>query len=149
MEVVATLCLFHFLLQFLKRYLNAEDLNNIEPGTEGALIGSQLMTYSTLSNHCIKCGGLCEPDQEPIKICTGSCRPHRYFHQRCLPDSQKKIKEFKCQICDPSLREEYCMSCGDKPDNTILNCKDMCEAFVHRRCLPAGMTTYRCGICML
>lgn len=138
----------YFSSQFVKRYLTGQDLGNIDPAVEGAEIAGEIMDCSSLSNHCIKCGGICD-GKERMKICSGTCRPHRHFHEKCLPVSHRTVRNFKCQICDPTLREEYCFSCGGKPDGTILNCKNMCEAFVHSRCLPPGMTVYRCGICMI
>ena len=57
---------------------------------------------------------------------------------RCISEAQIVYVVFKCQICDLTKREEYCFKCSGKPDNTILNCKDMCESFIHKTCLLPG-----------
>ena len=125
-----------------------EDLTQIDPDCDGPAIAAEIMESSTLMNECITCGQICD-DTRPYKICCGSCQPQRHFHVSCISPKYRGDVEFKCQLCDPSRREEYCFKCGEKPDTTILNCKDMCEAFVHSHCRPAGMTSYRCGICLL
>ena len=110
-------------LQFAQKYLMGEDITLIDPDTDGPTIAAEIMEASTLSNECITCGHLCT--------------------------KYRTDDNFKCQLCDPSRREEDCFNCGGKPDGTILNCKDMCEAFVNAHCLPLGMKSYRCGICMV
>ena len=141
------------IFQFAKRYLLREDLCDVDPEVHGPAIAADISDCSSLSTECIKCGMSCgeteDSVQEPFRICEGVCNPSRYFHTRCLSVLARSAENFKCQHCDPSMREEYCFRCGEKPDDTIINCKDMCESFVHRRCLPKGMATYRCGICML
>ena len=110
-----------------------EDLTQIDPDCDGPAIAAEIMESSTLMNECIICSQICD-DTRPYKICCGSCQPQRHFHVLCTSPKYRGDVEFKCQFCNPSRREEYCFKCGEKPDATILNCKDMCEAFVHSRC---------------
>ena len=135
-------------LQFTWKYLMGEDITLIDPDTDGPTIAAEIMQASTLSNECITCGQLCD-ESCPYKICCGGCQPQRHFHTACVSPKYRADDNFKCQLCDPSHREEYCFNCGGIRDGTILSCKDMCETFIHTCCLPLGMKSYRCGICMV
>ena len=125
-----------------------EDLTQIDPDCDGPAIAAEIMESSTLMNECLSCSQICD-DTRPYKIYCGGHQPQRHFHVICISPKYREDVEFKCQLCNPSRREEYYFICGEKPDATILNCKDMCEAFIHSHCRPAGMTSYRCGICLL
>ena len=134
--------------KFAKRYLEHADMLDIDPETDGPAIAADIVDCSSLTTECIKCAKKCDGSQ-PFRICESSYNPARHFHMRCILQAQIVDSVFKCQICDPTKREEYCFKCGGKPDNTILNCKDMCQSFIHKACLPLGMEVYRCGICMI
>ena len=123
-------------------------MSDIEPETHGPAIAVEILDCSSITTECIKCAKKCD-GSEPFRICEGSCNPARHFHMRCLTQAQIVDGVFKCQICDLTKREEYCFKCGGKPNNTILNYKDMCESIIHKACLPQGMDVYRCGICMI
>ena len=109
--------------QFARKFLMNEDLTQIDPDCDGPAIAAEIMESSTLMNECITCGQICD-DTRPYKICCGGCQPQRHFHVLCISPKYREDIEFKCQLCDPSRREEYCFKCGEKPDATILNCKD-------------------------
>ena len=131
-----------------KMVFGSADMSNIEPETHGPAIAAEILDCSSLTMECTKCTKKCN-GSEPFRICEGSCNPARHFHMRCLTQAQIVDGVFKCQICDLTKREEYCFKCSGKPDNTILNCKDMCQSFIHKACLLQGMDMYRCGICMI
>ena len=135
-------------LQFAWKYLMDEDITLIDPDTDGPTIAADIMEASTLSNECITCGQLCN-ECHPYKICCGGCQPQRHFHTAHVSPKYRADDNFKCQLCDPSCWEKYCFNCGGKPDGTILNCKNMYEAFVHTCCLPLSIKSYRCGMCMV
>ena len=97
-------------------------MSDIEPEIHGPAIAAEILDCSSLTMECIKCAKKCD-GSEPFRICEGLCNPARHFHMRCLTQAQIVDSVFKCQICDPTKREEYCFKCGGKPDNTILNCK--------------------------
>ena len=139
---------FSSFLMFTKCYLEHADMSDIDPETHGLAIAAEIVDYSSLTMEYIKCTKKCD-GSEPFRICEGSCNPARHFHMRCISQAQIVDGVSKCQICDPTKRLEYCFKCGGKLDNTILNCKDMCESFIHKACLPLGMEVYRCGICMI
>ena len=139
---------FSSFLKFTKHYLECADMSDIDLETHVLAIAAEIVDCSSLTVKCIKCAKKCG-GSEPFRICEGSCNPARHFHMRCILQAQIVDSVFKCQICDPTKREKYCFKCGGKPDNTILNCKDMCESFIHKACLPLGMEVYTCGICMI
>ena len=136
---------FSSFLQFAKHYLKRAD---IDPETHGPAIAAEIIDCLSLTTECIKCGRKCDCS-EPFRICEGSCSPAWHFHMHCILKTQIVDGIFKCQICDPIKREEYCFKCGGKLDNTILNCKDMRESFIHKACLLLRMDIYRCGIGMI
>ena len=118
----------HSFLQFTKRYLERADISDIDPEIYGPAIAAGIIDCSSLTMECIKSRRKCS-GSDPFKMCEGSCDPGRHFHTCCISKTQIVDGIFKCQICDPTKREEYSFKCGGKPDNTILNCKDMCESF--------------------
>ena len=135
-------------LNFAKCYLKHADMSDIDPECHGPAIVAEIVDCSSLTTECIKCAKKCDVS-EPIRICEGSCNPVRHFLMRCISQAQIVNGVFKCQISEPTKRDEYCFKCRGKLDNTILNCKDMCESFIHKACLPLSMEVYRCGICMM
>ena len=138
---------FSSFLQFAKHYLERAAISDIDPETHGPVIAAEIIDCSSLTTECIKCRRKCD-GSKLFRICEGSCNPARHFCTCCISKTQIVDGVFKCQICDPTKREEYCFKCIGKPDNTILNCKDMCESLIHKACLPLGMDVYQCGICM-
>ena len=135
-------------VKLTKWYLEHEDMSDIDPECHGPAIAAEIVDCSSLTTECIKCMKKCD-GSEPFRICEGSCNPARHFHMQCILQAQIVNGIFKCQMCDLIKREEDCLKCGGKPDNTILNCKDMCESFIHKACLPLGMEVYQCGNCMI
>ena len=127
-------------LKFTKCYLEHADMSDIDPECHGPAIAAEIVDCSSLTTECIKCAKKCD-GSEPFRICEGSCNPARHLHMQCISQAQIVDHVFKCQICDPTKREEYCFKCGGKPDNTILNCKDMCESFIQKACL---LSVWRC-----
>ena len=102
-----------FHLQFSQKYLIGEDITLIDPDTDGPAIAAEIMQASTLSNECITCGQLCN-ESYPYKICCGGCQPQRHFNSACVSPKYSADDNFKCKLCDPSGREEYCFNCGAK-----------------------------------
>ena len=132
--------------------MNGVSLSDVDIALEGALIASEIVDNSdSMRDICSKCGTDCSPVQI-TRICEGQCRPSRIFHSDCLHRSQKTEVTFKCQICDPKYREDYCQSCRARPENRTLSvCKfnstNGCQRYVHRECVPRGKTEYQCGVC--
>ena len=99
-------------------------MSDIDPECHGPAIAAEIVDCSSLTKECIKCMKKCD-GSEPFQICEGSCNPARHFHMQCISQTQIVNGVFKCQICDLTEMEEYSFKCREKPDNTILNCKDV------------------------
>ena len=96
---------FSSFLQFTKHYLERVNMSDIDPETHGPVIAAEIVYCSSLTTECIKCARKCD-GSEPFWICEGSCNPARHFHKRCISETQIVDSVFKCQICDPTKREE-------------------------------------------
>ena len=136
-----------------KRILTSQPLHGIDIQLEGAIIASEVVDASEpLNELCSRCGTALE-DKDAVKICNGKCKPKRTFHKRCLPEVKRNIINFQCQLCNPSLREEYCQKCSRKPqaNDTVALCMNKsstgCCRFVHKSCIEPGRNQYRCGVC--
>ena len=133
-------------LTLCKRYLQGGNLMEYDVQEEGAVIAAEIISNSSsLISVCTKCG--CNVPVDTGVKCNGKCRPARIFHRRCL--GSVSVSKFKCQICDPKSLESYCQMCSKKPrdsDDRML-CTAGCLMFIHPRCLPPGLSAWRCGIC--
>ena len=84
-------------------------MSDIDPECHGPAIAAEIVGCSSPSTECIKCMKKCD-GSEPFQIYEGSCNPVRHFHIRCISQGQIVDGVFKCQICDPTKREEYCLN---------------------------------------
>ena len=86
--------------------------SDIDPECHGPDIAAEIVDCSSLTTECIKCVKKCN-GSELFRIHESSCNPARHFHMRCISKAQIVNSVFKCQICDPTKREEYCFKCHD------------------------------------
>lgn len=121
---------------------------SIHVDVEAAIIIEKILGASSLNNRCSLCG-LKFGARDKTVICTSeTCIPPRVFHVSCLnimPDA----RTFQCAICDPSTRSDFCQRifCKRPFDNDSIVCSDGCQRYMHKQCLPGGLTQYTCGVC--
>ena len=139
--------------QFAKRLLQGVPINgDVTPGYEGATIAAEILDASeSLRDLCTKCGQRLTTDAAHLITCCGICLPRRIFHSKCVPESQRADPTFKCLVCDPSKREEFCFKCNARPDNDILICSrndlNGCTNFVHKKCISLISNVFTCSLC--
>ena len=79
------------------------------PGCEGATIAAEMLDASeSLRELCAKCGAKLTAVQGTLITCTGICLPRWTFHSKCVPETRHADPTFKCLVCDPSKREDFC-----------------------------------------
>lgn len=141
-------------LWFAKRILQRAHIKKADVGKEGAMLAAEIMASSQpIHNLCIKCGNVFDAQKDTIKMCQGVCRPRKTFHVRCIPEKSRGNITFYCEVCDTTNRDDKCYDCGAAPDMDMSVCiagdYSGCTRFIHKRCLPAGSSSYNCGICTL
>ena len=124
----------------------------VNPGCEGATIAAELLDASeSLWELCAKCGAKLSTVQGNLITCTGICLPRRTFHSKCVPETCRSDPTFKCLVCDPSKREDFCFRCNSGPTEDIILCSrnnlNGCSNFVHRPCVAAMRNVFTCGLC--
>ena len=140
-------------LQFAKRLLEGSSISTpLDPGYEGGTIAAEVLDSSdSLRELCGKCGRNLTCGGLPLITCTGICQPRRTFHSKCVPKSRHTDHDFKCLVCRPADREDFCFCCNSPATQDIILCGansiNGCQNFVHRLCLAKGHTQYRCGLC--
>ena len=120
--------------------------------TKGVLLRQKYSTLPTaLRELCSKCGHNLTCGSLPLTTCTGNCQPRRTFHSKCVPKSRRTDQDFKCLVCRPADREDFCFCCNGPATLDIILCgahaSNGCQNFVHRSCVAKGRTEYRCGLC--
>ena len=123
---------------------------DLVPGYEGANIAAEILDASdSLRELCSKCGQKLA-GQTPLLTCTGACLPRISFH-KCVPQSRRTDPTFKCLFCDPSHKDDFCLSCNQGPTTDIKICSRNintgCTNFVHRACLKNVKNAFYCGLC--
>ena len=142
-----------FSFQFAKRLLQGVDLiGALIPGCEGATIAAEMLDASeSLRELCAKCGAKLTSVQCTLITCTGICLPRRTFHSKCVPETRHADPTFKCLVCDPSKREDFCFRCNTGLTNDIVLCSrnnnNGCTNFVHRTCVARMRNEFTCGLC--
>lgn len=122
------------------------------PGCEGATIAAEMLDASeSLRELCAKCGSKLATTQGNLITCTGICLPRRTFHSKCVPETRRSDPTFKCLVCDPSKRDDFCFRCNSGPTDDIVLCSrnnlNGCSNFVHRRCVAGIRNDFTCGLC--
>ena len=122
------------------------------PGYEGATIAAEILDASdSLREVCSKCGQKLAGTQSPLVTCTEVCLPRRSFHSKCIPHSRQNDPTFKCLVCDPSHKEDFCLSCNGSPTADIKMCSCYtntgCTNFVHVKCWKSTNMSFSCGLC--
>ena len=126
--------------------------DELSPGVEGATIAAEILDASeSLRDLCAKCGQNLTAETALVTCC-GVCLPRRTFHARCLPQSKRTDPTFKCLICDPSTKEDFCFCCNGPPTADIIMCRRNtttgCTNFVHTTCYTAkAQSVFLCGLC--
>ena len=139
--------------QFAKRLLEGSSVAMpLDPGYEGGTIAAEVLDASdSLRELCSKCGRNLTCGSLPLITCTGNCQPQRTFHSKCVPKSRRTDQDFKCLVCRPADREDFCFCCNGPATLDIILCSahasNGCQNFVHRLCVAKGRTEYRCGLC--
>ena len=119
---------------------------------KGGTIAAEVLDAShSLRELCSKCGRNLTCGSLPLITCTGNCQPRRTFHSKCVPKSRRTDQDFKCLVCRPADREDFCFCCNGPATLDIILCganaSNGCQNFVHRLCVAKGRTEYRCGLC--
>ena len=89
------------------------------PGCKGATIAAEMLDASeSLCELCAKCGAKLTAVQGTLITCTGICLPRlvgmgssaqqQLVHSKCVPETHCADPTFKCLVCDPSKREDFC-----------------------------------------
>ena len=139
--------------QFAKQLLEGSSVAMpLDPGYEGGTIVAEVLdTSDSLREFCSKCGHNLTCGGLPLITCMGNCQPRRTFHSKCVPKSRHTNQDFKCLVCRPADREDFCFCCNGPATQDIILCGahslNGCHNFVHRFCLAKGHTEYRCGLC--
>ena len=95
----------------------------VNPGYEGATIAAEMLDASeSLRELCAKCGQKLLTVDAPFITCTGICLPRRTFHLRCVPETCRRDPTFKCLVCDPSKRDDFCFVCNTAPTGEVVLC---------------------------
>ena len=142
-----------FSFQFAKRLLQGVDLiGAVIPGCKGATIAAEMLDASeSLRELCAKCGAKLTAVQGTLITCTGICLPRWTFHSKCVPETRCADPTFKCLVCDPSKRDDFCFRCNTGPTNVIVLCSrnnnNGCTNFVHRTCVAGMRNEFTCGLC--
>ena len=123
---------------------------DLVPGYKGVTIAAEILDASdSLRDLCAKCGH--KLSDGLLLTCTGICAPHQSFHSLCVPASRCSDPNFKCQVCNPGTREDFCFCCNEGPTGDIILCSRNdtkgCTNFVHITCLAKGNTRFSCGLC--
>ena len=85
----------------------------LDPGYEGGTIAAEVLDASdSLRELCSKCGRNLTCGSLPLITCTGNCQPRRTFHSKCVPKSRRTDQDFKCLVCRPADREDFCFCCN-------------------------------------
>ena len=140
-------------LQFAKRLLQGVGvLGDVNAGYEGATIAAEMLDASeSLRELCAKCGQKLVTADGPFITCTGICLPRRTFHSKCVPEKSRRDPCFKCLVCDPSKRDDFCFICNTGPTDDIVLCSRNaikgCTNFVHTRCVAGARNIFTCGLC--
>ena len=140
-------------VQFAKRLLEGSSISTpLDPGYEGGRIAAEVLdSCDSLRELCAKCGRNLTCGGLPLITCTGICQPRRTFHSKCVPKSRRTDHDFKCLVCRPADREDFCFSlqqpCYTRYHALRRKLHYGCQNFVHRLCLAKGRTQYRCGLC--
>ena len=124
----------------------------LDPGYKGGTIAAEVLNASdSLRELCSKCGHNLTCGGLPLITCTGNCQPQRTFHSKCVPKSRRTDQDFKCLVCRPADREDFCFCCNGPATQNIILCSahtlNGCQNFIHHLCLAKGRTEYRCGLC--
>ena len=140
-------------VQFAKRLLEGSSISTpLDPGYEGGRIAAEVLdSCDSLRELCAKCGRNLTCGGLPLITCTGICQPRRTFHSKCVPKSRRTDHDFKCLVCRPADREDFCFCCKQPCYTRYHSLRRKlhygCQNFVHRLCLAKGRTQYRCGLC--
>ena len=79
------------------------------PSCEGATIAAEMLDASeSLRELCAKCGTKLTAVQGTLITCTGICLPRVDISFKCVPETRRADPTFKCLVCDPSKREDFC-----------------------------------------
>ena len=140
-----------FSFQFAKRLLQGVDvIGALIPSCEGATIAAEMLDASeSLRELCAKCGAKMTAVQGTL--ITGICLPRWTFHSKCVPKTRHVDPTFKCLVCDPSKREDFCFRCNTGLTNDIVLCSQNnnngCTNFVHHTCVAGMRIEFTCGLC--
>ena len=92
---------------------------DLVPGYKGVTIAAEILDASdSLWDLCAKCGH--KLSDGLLLTCTGICAPCQSFHSLCIPASRRSDPNFKCQVCNPGTREDFCFCCNEGPTGDIL-----------------------------
>ena len=79
------------------------------PSCDGATIAAEMLDASeSLRELCAKCGAKLTAVQGTLITCTGICLPRWTFHSKCVLETRRADPTFKCLVCNPSKREDFC-----------------------------------------
>ena len=111
-------------MQFAKRLLEGSSISMpLDPGYEGGTIAAEVLDSSdSLRESCCKCGCNLTWGGLPLITCTGNCQPRRSFHSKCVPKSRRTDHDFKCLVCRPADREDFCFCCNSPATQDIILC---------------------------
>ena len=121
-------------------------------GTRGVLLWQRYLTLPTAwGSFVLNVAAIWHVGGLPLITCMGNCQPRRTFHSKCVPKLQRTDQNFKCLVCRPADREDFCFCCNGPATQDIILCGahtlNGCHNFIHRFCLAKGHTEYQCGLC--
>ena len=68
----------------------------------------------------------------------GICQPRRSFHSKCVLKSRRTDQDFKCLVCRPADREDFCLCSNGALTDDIVMCRSNnvngCTNFIHHCC---------------